>query len=83
MPWHIAVMGLWDRYVVPRLIGCCCAMPDIMERRAKVVPLATGNVLELGAGGGINFALYDPSRVTSVRGVASMTTSDDPQGARS
>lgn len=61
--------GLWDRYVVPRLIGFCCTQPPIMERRAHVVPRAEGRVLELGAGGGANFALYDPQRVTSVEGV--------------
>ncbi|RED16542.1 class I SAM-dependent methyltransferase [Parasphingopyxis lamellibrachiae] len=61
--------GLWDKYVVPRLIGYCCTQPPIMKRRAKVVPRAQGKVLELGAGGGANFALYDSSRVTSVEGV--------------
>lgn len=61
--------GLWDKYVVPRLIGYCCTQPPIMKRRAKVVPRAQGKVLELGAGGGANFALYDPDRVTSVEGV--------------
>jgi ubiquinone/menaquinone biosynthesis C-methylase UbiE len=61
--------GLWDRYVVPRLIGYCCTQPPIMKRRARVVPKAEGRVLELGAGGGANFALYDPHQVTSVEGV--------------
>ena len=63
------MLGLWDRYVVPRLIGFCCTQPPIMKRRANVVPRAHGRVLELGAGGGANFALYDPTRVTCVEGV--------------
>ncbi|MEM8696759.1 MAG: class I SAM-dependent methyltransferase [Pseudomonadota bacterium] len=68
--WHgLAMAGLWERHVVPRLIGFCCTQPPIMKRRAKVVPRASGRVLELGAGGGANFALYDPERVTSVKGV--------------
>ena len=62
-------MGFWDRHVVPRLIGCACSQKPIMKRRAEVVPHAEGDVLELGAGGGINFALYDPRRVNGVRGV--------------
>lgn len=62
-------MGFWDRHVVPRLIGCACSQKPIMKRRAKVVPLAQGKVLELGAGGGINFQLYDPARVSTVQGV--------------
>ncbi|MBC2776826.1 class I SAM-dependent methyltransferase [Parasphingopyxis marina] len=61
--------GLWDKYVVPRMIGFCCSQPPVMERRALVVPRASGRVLELGAGGGANFALYDPAKVTSVEGV--------------
>lgn len=62
-------MGLWDRYAVPRLIGFACAQKPVMERRRHVVPRASGHVLELGAGGGINFPLYDPARVTRVEGV--------------
>ncbi|MEO1169583.1 MAG: class I SAM-dependent methyltransferase [Pseudomonadota bacterium] len=61
--------GLWDRYVVPRLIGFCCTQPPIMKRRAQVVPRAHGRVLELGAGGGANFSFYDPARVDRVEGV--------------
>jgi len=54
---------------MPRMIGCCCCQPPIMEKRALVVPLAEGDVLELGIGGGANLALYDPARVRSVSGV--------------
>ncbi|MFN7397799.1 MAG: class I SAM-dependent methyltransferase [Sandaracinobacter sp.] len=59
----------WDRHMVPRLIGFCCSQPPVMKRRAEVVPLAKGRVLELGAGGGANLGLYDRSRVESVTGV--------------
>jgi SAM-dependent methyltransferase len=59
----------WDRHMVPRLIGFCCSQPPVMKRRAEVVPLARGRVLELGAGGGANLALYDRTRVESVTGV--------------
>ena len=34
-----------------------------MKQRAKIVPLADGNVLELGVGSGLNFPFYDPSKV--------------------
>jgi ubiquinone/menaquinone biosynthesis C-methylase UbiE len=40
-----------------------------MRCRNAVVPLASGRVLELGAGGGINLALYDRRRVTDVVGI--------------
>ena len=68
-PCYRGSMGLWDRYAVPRLIGFACAQKPVMERRRHVVPRAEGLVLELGAGGGINFPLYDPRRVTRVEGV--------------
>jgi ubiquinone/menaquinone biosynthesis C-methylase UbiE len=55
--------------MVPRLIGYCCSQPPVMRRRAEVVPQAAGRVLELGAGGGANLALYDRARVQSVTGI--------------
>ena len=61
--------GWWDRNVVPRLIGCACRQPAIMRDRAKVVPKAKGDVLELGCGGAPNLAYYDWSAVTSLSGV--------------
>lgn len=59
----------WDRHMVPRLIGYCCSQPPVMRKRAEVVPRASGKVLELGAGGGANLALYDRGRVQSVTGI--------------
>ena len=61
--------SFYDRHIMPRLIGCACASPPIMKQRAKVVPLAEGRVLELGIGGGLNLAFYDPARVSELRGV--------------
>ena len=61
--------SLYDRYVLPRLIGCACGGRPVMRQRKKVVPRATGRVLEIGVGGGLNLAFYDPARVESVTGV--------------
>lgn len=61
--------GLWDRYVVPRIIACGCCQPAVMERRAKIVPRASGKVLELGCGGGANFQYYEAGRVSSLNGI--------------
>lgn len=61
--------SFYDRHIMPRLIGCACASGPIMKQRAKVVPKAEGRVLELGIGGGLNLALYDPSKVSAVIGV--------------
>ena len=59
----------WERHGVPRLIKCACSQGQIMKVRSKVVPHASGDVLELGCGGGINMEFYDPARVTSFTGL--------------
>ena len=56
-------MGLWERYAVPRLISAACSSKPIMKQREKVVPLASGCVLEIGSGSGTNFGLYDTQKV--------------------
>jgi Methyltransferase domain len=61
--------GWWERTVTPKLIGCCCAQPQIMKARSRIVPQADGDVLELGCGGGINMEFYDPARITSFAGL--------------
>ncbi len=61
--------SFYDRHIIPRLIGCACAAGPIMKQRAKVVPQAEGRVLELGIGGGLNLAHYDPGKVSSLVGV--------------
>ena len=61
--------SFYDRHILPHVIGYACAAPPIMKQRAKIVPRARGRVLELGIGGGLNLALYDPSQVSAVIGV--------------
>jgi len=59
----------YDEHIVPRFIKCACSSPAIMSLREKVVPLASGQVFEIGCGGGINQAFYDPAKVTSFAGM--------------
>ncbi len=59
----------WERHGVPRLIKCACSQGQIMKVRSKVVPNASGDVLELGCGGGINMEFYAPARVSSFTGL--------------
>ena len=61
--------SLYDRYVLPHLIRCACGGRPIMRQRKKIVPRATGRVLEIGIGGGLNLPFYDPARVESVTGI--------------
>jgi ubiquinone/menaquinone biosynthesis C-methylase UbiE len=59
----------YERHVLPRFLSCACGSPPIAKQRAKIVPLATGRVLELGIGMGLNLGHYDPDKVESVTGV--------------
>ena len=61
--------SLYDRWILPRLLACGCSSPPVMKQRVKVVPDASGRVLELGVGMGLNLQFYDPGKVTEVLGV--------------
>ena len=62
-------MGFYDRYLLPRLVHFTCGLKPAMKQRRKVVPLASGNVLEIGIGSGLNIPLYDQSRVQRLWGL--------------
>jgi ubiquinone/menaquinone biosynthesis C-methylase UbiE len=62
-------MRFYDRYILPRFINCACGTKPIMKQREKVVPLATGTVLEIGIGTGLNLPFYDASRVQRLIGL--------------
>ncbi len=62
-------MGFYDKHILPHLINCACGLPAMMGQRAKLVPLATGRVLELGIGTGLNLAFYDAKKVSAIIGV--------------
>jgi ubiquinone/menaquinone biosynthesis C-methylase UbiE len=62
-------MGLYDKYVLPKLVHYTCGLRPAMRQREKVVPLARGRVLEVGIGSGLNFPYYDAREVTKVWGL--------------
>jgi ubiquinone/menaquinone biosynthesis C-methylase UbiE len=59
-------MGVYDTYVLPHLIDLACGSGDISAQRQKIVPLATGRVLEVGMGPGLNLPFYDRANVELV-----------------
>jgi ubiquinone/menaquinone biosynthesis C-methylase UbiE len=59
-------MSFYENRVLPFVIDMACSMPPIMELRQQVVPRCRGEVLEVGAGSGINFALYDRRKVSKI-----------------
>ena len=62
-------MGFYDKYLLPRLVHLTCGLNPSMKQREKVVPLAVGDVLEIGIGSGLNIPYYDSDRVRHLWGL--------------
>src|SRR5690606_26384080 len=58
-----------ERHILPHLIDLACGVGVLMKARSQIVPLARGQVLEIGIGSGLNLAFYDPAQVTKIVGV--------------
>lgn len=61
--------GWYERLILPRLIDATCGLEQIAEQRRRIVPQASGRVLELGFGSGRNLPFYDPSRIEELWGL--------------
>ena len=59
----------YERTVLPYLLDFTCGMKPIRKQRMKVIPQATGRVLEIGIGTGLNLPFYDRARIKSIVGV--------------
>jgi ubiquinone/menaquinone biosynthesis C-methylase UbiE len=62
-------MGLYETHILPRVINVACGGGDIERQRRKVVPHATGRVLEVGMGPAINLPFYDRTKVELIWGL--------------
>ncbi len=62
-------MGLYERFILPKVVHLTCSSKPIRYQRRKVVPLAKGRVLEIGIGSGLNLPYYDPSKVEMIWGL--------------
>jgi len=62
-------MSWYERRVLPRLINFACASKPTCKQREKIVPRATGDVLEIGFGSGLNLPHYDRDKVRRIWGL--------------
>lgn len=62
-------MGLYSRYILPRVVHFTCGLKPSMRQREKVVPRARGRVLEIGIGSGLNLPYYDSAKVSKLWGL--------------
>ena len=59
-------MSFYRDHIYPRLVDRLGDPPPIARVRQQMIPLAQGNVLEIGAGSGANFIHYDAARVNKL-----------------
>ena len=62
-------MGWYAEKVLPRLLNVACTTKPMRKQREKIVPLASGDVLEIGFGGGLNLPFYDKAQVRKIWGL--------------
>ncbi len=73
MSWRLRydlfTMSFYEKHVLPYLIDLACGIRPVQRQRQKLVPLATGKVLEIGIGTGLNLPHYDPAKVERIWGL--------------
>jgi len=60
-------VGFYEKYLLPKLLNAAMKSPGMSYLRKKQIPLASGKVLEIGIGSGLNIPLYQKDvQVTGV-----------------
>ena len=62
-------MSFYEDRILPHLIDISCSNKPTRKQREKVVPLAEGDVLEIGIGSGLNLPFYDRDKVRKIWGL--------------
>ena len=59
-------MTFYDERILPHLIDFACSAKPNQKQREKIVPLAQGEVLEIGFGSGLNLPYYRAENVRKI-----------------
>ncbi|MDB2503969.1 class I SAM-dependent methyltransferase [Gammaproteobacteria bacterium] len=62
-------MGLYNKYILPKVLNCACGSKPINYQRSKIVPLAEGVILDIGIGSGLNIPFYNESNIDYLYGL--------------
>ena len=61
--------SFYEKKILPYVLNLTCNSRPIDYQRKKVIPEASGKVLEIGIGPGSNLKHYDNQKVTSILGI--------------
>lgn len=61
--------GFYGRHISPQLVHAGCGADEFSHERERIIPRASGVVVEIGFGSGLNLPHYDPRRVELLIGV--------------
>ncbi len=61
-------MGIYEKHILPRLIHLSMQSKTVTAERARFLPMASGRVLEVGIGSGLNIPFYS-SNIETLCGV--------------
>lgn len=59
-------LSWYQEHILPHFINWACSLKPNQKQREKIVPVAEGDVLEVGFGSGLNVPYYDTSKVRKV-----------------
>ena len=62
-------MGFYNKFILPKVVDWACKQGPNMRQREKVIPLATGNILEIGIGSGLNLPIYQGRNVNHLTAI--------------
>ena len=62
-------MEIYNNYILPELTHWVCSREKFGNQRAKLLPQASGRILEIGIGSGLNLPFYNPEKIDLLWGL--------------